>query len=67
MISARFDQPVASMVWLIRASFLTGMTKLTIRIGVDEAARAHVRRVLPATGAGSINWTSMVRFRQLRC
>ena len=27
MISASFDQPVASMVWLIRASFLTGMTQ----------------------------------------
>ena len=55
MISLTSSAICSSTQAMFRASFLTGMTKLTVRIGVDEAAR--VRRELPTTGAGSPAWT----------
>ena len=52
MISLTSSAICSSTQAMFRASFLTGMTKLTVGIGVVEAARARLRRDLPMTGAG---------------
>jgi hypothetical protein len=45
---------------MYRASILTGVTKLTVRLGFAEAGRFRLRRELATSGGGSQTWT--VRF-----